>query len=509
MKSWVERVRGYFLNMPPNQRVLAGGAALLLLVLVVFLVARASVGQPYVSVFTNLQPTDAAAIVKKLGDAKIPYRLSAGGTAVSVPQPQAAQARLSMAAAGLPNQGTVGFSIFQQNQLGMSSFQQHVEYLQALEGELDRTLNQMSGVQATRVELVLPKPSVFTSQTQPATAAVFLKLEPTAQLSSGQVRAVVNLVAHSVQGLSTKNVVVVDNLGQVLSAAGTGAGTSAATGDLALAQKVDTELQGKLQTLLSQVLGPGNVATQVTATLNFNPGTVTRKIFQPTANGQGILKSEQALKETFSGTGQVPGGVPGTKSNISTYPALTGNTGTSTYAKTQTNQSFDVSQVDSTTRIVPGAVRRLSVAVVVNQNLSATQRRAIQNLVASAVGSDPARQDQITVTGMPFNTTLTKALQKQMNAERSATQQRNLVQMAGEGAILAALLVAAFMLLRRRSKAPSHRAAIPTGREEAAPAPPLSPEEQQRIRKREEVEGMARQKPENVADIVRAWMKEE
>lgn len=474
----------------------------------------AAVSQPrYAPLYTDLDLTEAARITEKLGEEGVPYRLRDEGHTILVPAEQVYQARLRLAAEGLPSQGTVGFEILDRTPLGATEQDRRLAYLRALQGELARTVAQVEGVEQARVHIVVPEPELFAAQERPVTAGVLLKLRPGARLSEEQVSGIVHLVTHSVEGLRPEGVSVVDQFGRVLTAGLEEAQSPSGTADrlLEVQKQFQADLERRLQSLLEQVLGPGNVATRVAAELNFDSRTVERQLFEP-GPADGVVRSIQELEETFSGPA---GSMPPTEGNIPGYQAG-GEGGSASYQRREVTRNLEVGQVREQTVVMPGSVRRLSVAVVVNRELEAPQQEAITRLVAAAIGSDPGRQDQITVLGIPFATHWEEAGEEPAAPAPapSAPDRRYLVAAGAGGAVV---LVLAWLMLRRRKRrraaveapvpapAPAPVEAAPAAEPVAAEPVPVADE----ARLRMEVEKLARKSPETVAQLVRAWMAEE
>ena len=166
--------------------------------------------------FTGLAPEDAAGIVQKLKESGVEYRLPDAGGAVLVPSARLAELRLSMAAAGLPKTGRIGFELFDKTNLGATEFTEHVNYRRALEGELERSIMSLAEVEQARVHMTFPKDSVFLDAQQPAKASVLVKIRPGARLSPQNVQAINHLVASAVEGLSPDAVSVLDMNGNLL-----------------------------------------------------------------------------------------------------------------------------------------------------------------------------------------------------------------------------------------------------------------------------------------------------
>src|SRR5215468_6425072 len=166
--------------------------------------------------FTGVAPEDAAAILQKLRESGVEYRLPEGGGAILVPSARLAELRLNMAAAGLPKTGRIGFELFDKTNLGATEFTEHVNYRRALEGELERSVMSLAEVEQARVHLTFPKDSVFLDSKQPAKASVMVKVRPGARLAPQNVLAINHLVASAVEGLSPDEVSVLDMNGNLL-----------------------------------------------------------------------------------------------------------------------------------------------------------------------------------------------------------------------------------------------------------------------------------------------------
>src|ERR1035437_1099248 len=166
--------------------------------------------------FTGIAPEDAAGIVQKLKESGVDYRLPETGGSVLVPSARLAELRITMAAAGLPKTGRIGFELFDKTNLGATEFTEHINYRRALEGELERSVMSLEEVEQARVHLTFPKDSVFLDAQQPAQARVLVKLRPEAGLSPQNVLAINHLVAAAVEGLSPDAVSVLDMNGNLL-----------------------------------------------------------------------------------------------------------------------------------------------------------------------------------------------------------------------------------------------------------------------------------------------------
>lgn len=279
----LQNLQRTFASFTAGQKTVAiiGSLALVLAGVMVF---RWASTPAYAPLFTNLAPADASAVVEQLESSGTPYELADGGNTIMVPRETVYDTRIQLSGEGLPSQGSDGYSLLDGQSLSTSQFQEQTSYKRAIEGELEKTIEALDPVNTAVVHVALPQEELFESDTKPTTASVLVSTNPGSSLDTGQVQAVVHLVASSVEGLDPKQVTVTDSTGKVLSAAGDDAAT---LGD-ARAQQVESfeqDMQKSVQQVLDRVLGPGNSAVQITADLNFDKTTTqtTRYFSDPNA----------------------------------------------------------------------------------------------------------------------------------------------------------------------------------------------------------------------------------
>ena len=427
---------------PPVWTRLGRGAQILVLALallaplVFFGTQWVSEGQ-YVPLFNSLPPEEGGAILAQLKASKTPYKIGGAGDQILVPADKVSEARLRLAMQGLPVGGGVGFEVFDRPSLGVSDFAQRLNYQRALQGELARTIGQLREISRARVHLVLPQPSLFTDRDRPASASVFVKLAPGAQLGKEQVKGIVHLVASSVEGLSPERVTLVDTAGRVLSTGGDVATSPLSGKRLEIKTALEESLERRVQTLLDSALGAGQAITRVSAQVNFDQMERTEEKFDPNAQ---VMRQKTRSTETTKGRSSTPGAPPPAPpggASAATDPAAaqaaaalaTANAATSQNDGNRESESvtYEVSRIVAKTLTSPGEIRRLSVAVVVNAKAAAPaadpkapadQKAApappvartpeelekIRQVVMTAVGFSEPRGDSVTVTEMPFDT---------------------------------------------------------------------------------------------------------
>jgi flagellar M-ring protein FliF len=383
-----------------------------------------------------------------LASQKIPYQLANGGSTILVPAADVDQERVALAQQGLPQAGNVGFSNLEKSGITTSEFVQQVEYQQALEGQLEQTISSIQGVQSAQVNLVVPQQSDFAVGTQqPTTASILVNLTPGTVLSSGQVSAVVHLAASSVPGLSSSDVTVVDNHGDVLTAPGDAGGTSGAS-NTQQTNAYDSQLAASLTALLARVVGEGNAAVQVNALLNFNQSQTTTNGLQLNAQGQPVTAptGQNTSNSTYNGTGTPPSGVLGS----SQAPTTTGGNGT--YSTTSSQVTNAVGQVTQTVKQAPGQVQRTSVAVLLNSSKKVNEAQ-VRSLVTAAAGLNTASGDQLVVTAMPFAAAGSAQTTAAAAASASAHRQQELEhagEIGGLVLLIAAMVAATVIAAKRR-----------------------------------------------------------
>ena len=421
----------------------------------------------YAPLFTNLDPNDAGAITEKLTSDKVDYKLADGGRTVMVPQADVYQLRVGLSSKGLPAGGSVGYSILDKQGITTSEFRQRVDYQRALEGELSRTIGAIDGVAGATVHLVVPKEDVFSKDDRKPTASVLVKAAPSARLSSENVAAIVHLVSSSVEGLDPADVTVADAKGRLLSQPGED-GASAAEGDARASQThaFESDLARSVEDMLSEVMGPGHAVVRVKADLDYDRRQTTTETFTPPADAPVV--SEASSKETFTGTGQPVGGVLG----VNGAPvAASPNGGNNTYSKEDASKQYAVGKVTEQVKSAPGAVKRLSVAVLLDAKVKSGSTDTVQKLVAAATGFDPNRGDSLAVDRMAFDDTAAKEADKAVKAEAAARQRQGLFSMV-RSVLVVLLLLGAFVFLLRTTRRGERRLAVPLS--ELPGVPPLA-----------------------------------
>lgn len=385
----------------------------------------------YRVLFSQFSDRDGGAIVAELEKMGIPYKFAEGGGAVLVPANRVHDARLKLAAQGLPKGGNVGFELMETQRLGASQFVERINFQRAMEGELARSIESMSAVRAARVHLAMPRESVFVTEQKAPSASVLLNLHPGRTLDAQQVSAIVHLVASSIPELSPKNVTVVDQNGALLSESGKPASAGLDPTQMQYVQSLQQDVVRRIESILTPIVGKGNVRAEATAEVDFSRSEQAVETYRPNQTPDAMAIRSQQTSESANG-GNTTGGVPGALTNQPPAPATAPVEGGAAQAVAagqagSTRRDSTVNyEVDKTIQYVQqtgGALKRLSVAVVVNhrttvnpdgktvtQPLSAAEMTQINNLVREAMGFSAERGDTLNVVNSAFARTPTETL---------------------------------------------------------------------------------------------------
>jgi flagellar M-ring protein FliF len=380
----------------------------------------------YRILFANVSDKDGGAITASLDQLAIPYKFSEGGGAIMVPSDKVHDARLKLAAQGLPKGGNVGYELMENQKLGVSQFHEQINYQRSLEGELARSIESLAAVSSARVHLALPKPTVFVREQQKPTASVLLNLQTGRVLDQSQVQAIVHLVASSVAELPASNVTVVDQAGNLLSDTSKQAGAKQLDpNQLKYALQVQQGIVRQVESLISPLVGPGNVRAEATAEIDFAQVDTAAEIYKPNSPPEpSAIRSQQTSEAggPAAGASGVPGALSNQPPGAATAPIAGGAppAGAPAAAGPTRKDATTNYEVDKTVRYEQrpmGAIKRLTVGVLVNhrrivdaktgkvtvQALSAAEVAQINDLVKEAMGYNKERGDTLTVTNAPFD----------------------------------------------------------------------------------------------------------
>lgn len=494
----------------------------------------------YSLLYGDLGEQDAGQVVQALETTGIPHRLDPRTGAITVPADKVHDARLKLAAQGLP-EGDGGIKMLAKDPgFGVSQFMEGARYQHALETELARTIANLQAVAAARVHLALPRQSAFVRDRRPSSASVFLQLKPGRRLETEQVTAIVNLVASSIPELEASQVTVVDQQGRLLSSPSTSDEFAMRDKQLEIARDMEDRYTRRIEDLLAPLVGPGRVRAQVVADVEMSTTEEAREQYRPESQ---IVRSEQTSEET-SRNGAGPQGVPGALTNQPPTPGVAlppGAVAPANAAATvqaaatpdntarQATRNYEIDRTVAYTKMPAGRLKRLTVAVLVDNyrvtndegEVSETpvapeQIENMTKLVREAVGFNAERGDSVSVVNSSFRG---EPVQEELKPEEPSLWDNPLVRDIAKlalGSIVVLVLV--FVVIRplvrgllgqaRANMVPSP--ALPATVLDANGMPALPAEVTQKPKDYESqltaARGLVAQDPGRVAQVVKAWV---
>ncbi|NOX09897.1 MAG: flagellar basal body M-ring protein FliF [Gammaproteobacteria bacterium] len=375
----------------------------------------------YSLLYGNLSNADASEVADALRGAGIEYKIEESTGALLVPASQVYNARLKLAKTGLPNGNGMGFELLDQEQsLGTSQFMENVRYQRALEGELARTIATFRSIDAVRVHLALPKRSVFLREQKSPSASVTLSMFAGRTLSEGQVASIVHLIASSVPYLEAHQVTVVNQRGMLLTDSSADSAVGASSSQLSYVSKLEKRYIERIRNLLDPLIGGGGVRAQVDADIDFTVIEKTQEMY----NGDlPALRSEQVSVESKSDS-SLGGGIAGAVANqpMSGDAPLSAGDGDSIEQVSKKNEktkntvrNYELDKTITHTRIPTGKIRKLSVAIVIDDKevedeegdfvrepWNDVEIARFSTLIKEAVGFNVRRGDTLSIISAPF-----------------------------------------------------------------------------------------------------------
>jgi flagellar M-ring protein FliF len=415
----------------------------------------------YRVLYSNLSDRDGGAIIDALQQQNIPYKFSEGGGALLVPANMVHEMRLRLASQGLPKGSLVGFELMENEKFGTSQFLEQVNYQRALEGELARSMQTLAAVQAARVHLALPKPSVFVKEQLKPSASVVLTLYPGRVLDPGQINGIIHLVSSSVADMPAKNVTILDQTGTLLSPNREGADAPLDPTQIKYVRQIEQDYTKRIEAIVAPLVGADNVHAQITADVDFSQAEQTAETFGPNQPpNEAAVRSQQTLEQRNNGE-QTPTGVPGALTNQPPVPAtapinavasaVAQSPGAAGSSRKEATTNYEVDRTIRYTKLPVGSIKRLSVAVIVNNRmvtdkngktasvpLKDDEKEQITALVKEAMGFNAGRGDTLNVLNSAFNES------KETVAEVPLWQQPEMVALAKE--VLRYLLILGIVL---------------------------------------------------------------
>ena len=430
-KEFFEQVSTVFLNLTKRQKivVLSSIVAVIAFIVLLILLMRGSGSTQnefagYSVLFRNIDPSVSAQVITQLEADGVNYKLADEGT-ILVPTKDVYKERIAVASITniQGNNGKVGFELFDNKEFGATEDEQRVKFQRAIQGELSKTIESLEPIERAVVYIAFPKESVFTERQTPPTASVVVKLKANTSLDLGQIDGIKRIVAGSVANLKVENVKIVTQDGIAI-----GEDTVALKNEQEAAKiaaqvrykhEFESRYENKIIDMIASFTGSKEkVTAKVTMEFDFSQTDSEREIFDPNS----VIRSEQNIEEHKVGRDKPDiGGVPGAVSNIGPVQGIEDNKPAEQYDKTVANTNYEISKQIIKTKPQFATIRRITAAVAVDgrydyvrdENGDATgtvkyfpldeaEMNSITNLVKQAVGYDPNRGDEVTVSNIEF-----------------------------------------------------------------------------------------------------------
>lgn len=420
MNPLIEQTVNLYKDMPLSRKILMGVVVLTMLGGFVAMFIWANKVE-FKAAYSDLEQEDAAAIVEKLKESKIPYRLESGGAAIMVPADKVYDVRLSMAKDGIPKGSGVGFEIFDKTDFGTTEFVQKINKRRAIQGELARTIRAFDEVKEARVMIVFPQDSVFVEETKLPSASILLELS--SDLAEDKVAAIAHLVASAVEDLTPKLVTIVDTTGRILFEGKSEEeklkieAKSLADTQYQYKSRFETNLAERIQTMLERIVGKDKAIVRVTAELDFSTSNLNEEIYDPFERESTFVRSKQILAETAQkklDAAKEPSSV-----NPVVPPGAANANPTEMLDKKNDTVNYELSRRTLQTVKPMAELKRVSVAAVVDGKYevatdetgnrsktyvprSSAEMQQFSDIVVKAMGFNETRQDQVSMECFPF-----------------------------------------------------------------------------------------------------------
>jgi len=512
MNEFFLKLKERFNNLKKEQKIFIVLITVLVFIIFTSLIVWSSRTE-WVPLFKGMDTKSAGKVLSKLKETTYQYKIQDDGTTILVPLKDKSLITLELANSDSLPTSSEGFSdIFKESgMMGETRERERLNFIRGLQGELEKTISQINQIERVRVHIVIPQKRLFEEDQENPTSSVVLKLKPYESLKIDQIKGIQNLVAYSVEGLKPQNVKIIDIFGRTLS--DKVMYEDSESGKTTIAMKLQKEyekgLQKKVQSMLEKVLGPGKAVVRVVAELDFDKIETSSKKFSPPVPGEdgGIKRSEEIEKENYKGVGVVPGGVPGVDTNIPGYKGV--NEENTEYNRNKNINNYELNTLEMKSKKAPGAIKRLSISVIVDGKLDDKEQKALAENVKNAIGFINGR-DSIQFTQMKFSKELVDSALK----EWEAAQRKKLIITISvlSGLLLFALFIFLIVLWKKRKE---ERLLMEENEDEEIIeldddlGTTVTIEEQEKKKMEDKIKDMAKKNPAEMASVLKLWMMEE
>jgi flagellar M-ring protein FliF len=484
----------------------------------------------YEPLFTELEPKEASQIKAQLDKMGIQYKITGNGSIIEVDGKNKYAIRLDLAKSGaVPNGGVIGFEIFDNSKIGATDFDKKMMFLRAQKGELERTISNIENIKKVTVNITPSNDSVFVDEKVAAKASILIEpSSPFEKFKDESIKSMMILAASAVEGLTIENVEVIDTLGNILSERVDieGNANGITSKKIALQKEIEKNLEKNAASVLSP-LGSGNFKVIASVELDFDRELIDKEQFTtPTVSGEqlqeGIVRSRQQNSEIYKGgVKDTAEGVAGTATNVPGYVGVTAENGSKEYTKAGSTTNYEMDKTKTKYEKAQGKIKKMTISVVLNNNsqyfkkteFTAEEKKKFEDMVKPAIGFDLQRGDIVNVTAIPFNTEIVDSYK----ADEEKKRKFQLYIIIGMAALALIFMIIVFIYVAKKKselkklqdeERKKFEDLIPEF-EEITLGEQLTAEDQERREKEEQIKQIARERPEEVANLVRTWMAED
>lgn len=523
LRKYISQIKEYWMSRSQTQKVMMITSfltAIILISVVSFFMTRTTM----VPLYTNLKPSETGSIKENLDAKGIKSEIVNGGTTIKVPEANKEALLVELAAEGIPKSGNVAPTFFSDNaSFGMTDNEFNEIKLGVIESKLSEMIQSIDGIQQANVMINLPEKGIFVSDNQGvASASILLHTKPGHEFNEKQIKSLYNLVSKSVPDLSTDNIVIRNqfleyfDLNDEQYAGGF-------TQQMQIKQRIERDIQRQVQNMLGTLMGFDKVVSSVTADIDFTQENREENLIEPVDEDsmRGIEISAQRISETFTGNGDQAGGIPqGSDPADSGGPTYQeGVDGNGDFERTEDTINYEVNRIRKEIVESPYKINDLGIQVLVDEPGEGEQpipeervediRQMLSTIVRTSINkntgtdvSDEAIQNKITVSVQPFQGTAQKTV-------KPASSLPWWAYVAG-GLLLAIIGVLVFLIFRRRRVEEDEELDIT----ETSYTPPEVPDLNEEIltesgMKRQQLEKLAKEKPDEFAKLLRTWLTED
>ncbi|HEX9746695.1 MAG TPA: flagellar basal-body MS-ring/collar protein FliF [bacterium] len=516
--SFIDQLRSLWLRMNASERLIMVSTIIIAgIALAIWVTAVRSPAQALL--YGGLDPADAGEVIAELQSRNIEYDVKNGGATILVPADQVDELRITLASSGFTPSGVTGYELFDSNTIGMSDFIQRKQGNRALEGEISRTLMSLEEISAARVHLTMSEPTPFIAEQQDNVASVVLNVLAGRRLSDEKIGAVKTFVAGAI-ATNPDNVTIIDQNMNLLTGPQDYSSAGLMPDQEEFRRNYELQRANDIRSLLEHTYGMGKVAVSFTCEMDFDQVSRESMTFEPLEGvDHGPKVSEERTEQSASGEGyNAAAGVPGTESNLPTYPG-TSEQPFETESATETI-NYETSSVHEMRTQAPGSIKKATVSVLIDNTdknnpnstrlIDPSEEAEVENLVLSAAGLDPTKGDTITVAFRPFDT----SVQEDLASAKAELNKQAIWENVTRFIIVFAVLFILWFFVINPLRRPIQGVAAITGvqipEEEYEPIelPTGDPEELEKLRIREEIEKLIKEDPASAAKVIKTWLQE-